>query len=138
MLAPLKRIGFNARQFYFFLIDVFNRVSWSGGDIAKSGWKSISHGFFSPNKLELSKFAIFFDILPCSNNKSLRYVKQINVRATEVKYDSQNVLLCEIVMDYNRLQFQFRDFADERVHHRVQSHSKSLNMVTPRICLTAR
>lgn len=71
---------------------------------------------------QLSNFAdSIFAIGPSSQDKSLRYIKQIKARATEVKYDSQNVLLCEIVMDYNRLQFQFRGFADEREHLRLQS-----------------
>ncbi len=51
----------------------------------------------------------------------MRYIKQIKARATEIKYDSQNVIVCEIAMDYNRLQFIFRDFADEREHLRIQA-----------------
>jgi len=71
---------------------------------------------------QLSNFAdSIFAIGPSSQDKSLRYIKQIKARATEVKYDSQNVILCEIAMDYNRLQFQFRAFADEREHIRMQS-----------------
>ncbi len=74
---------------------------------------------------QLSNFAdSIFAIGPSSQDKSLRYIKQIKARATEIKYDSQNVILCEIVMDYNRLQFQFRDFAEEREHLRVQSDSE--------------
>lgn len=74
---------------------------------------------------QLSNFAdSIFAIGPSSLDKSLRYIKQIKARATEVKYDSQNVILCEIAMDYNRLQFQFRDFTDEREHLRIQSDSE--------------
>ncbi len=71
---------------------------------------------------QLSNFAdSIFAIGSSSQDKSLRYIKQIKARATEVKYDSQNVILCEIAMDYNRLQFQFRAFADEREHLRMQT-----------------
>ncbi len=54
----------------------------------------------------------------------MRYVKQIKARTTEVKYNSQNVLICEIVMDYSLLLFQFRDFAEEREHLRLQSEGE--------------
>lgn len=71
---------------------------------------------------QLSNFAdSIFAIGPSSQDKSLRYIKQIKARATEVRYDSQNVILCEIAMDYNQLIFQFRDFADEKEHLRIHS-----------------
>ncbi len=71
---------------------------------------------------QLSNFAdSIFAIGPSSQDKSLRYIKQIKARATEIKFDSENVILCEIAMDYNRLTFQFRDFADEREHLRIHT-----------------
>jgi len=39
----------------------------------------------------------------------------------EFKLPKQNVILCEMAMDYNRLQFQFKGFADERELLRLQS-----------------
>jgi RecA-family ATPase len=75
---------------------------------------------------QLSNFAdSVFAIGPSSQDKSLRYIKQIKARATEVKYDSENVVLCEIGMDYNRLIFQFREFTEERLHLRQKSEEEA-------------
>lgn len=75
---------------------------------------------------QLSNFAdSVFAIGPSSQDKSLRYIKQIKARATEVRYDSENVVLCEIGMDYNRLVFMFREFAEERHHLRQRTEEES-------------
>lgn len=47
---------------------------------------------------------------------SQRYIKQIKQRNTEHIYHGDNVILCEIKKDFNFLEFQFLEFANERDH----------------------
>ena len=42
---------------------------------------------------------------------NLRYVKQLKVRACEFRYDSDNVLVYEIVKTDGYVHFDFREFA---------------------------
>jgi hypothetical protein len=73
------------------------------------------------NDLQGSKMLInfcdsSFAIGESSKDKSLRYLKQIKVRNSEFKYDSENVALCEISKPTNFLHFEFSDFAQEKEH----------------------
>jgi RecA-family ATPase len=73
------------------------------------------------NDLQGSKMLInfcdsSFAIGESSNDKSLRYLKQIKVRNSEFKYDSENVALCEISKPTNFLHFDFLDFGREKEH----------------------
>lgn len=49
---------------------------------------------------------------------NLRYVKQLKVRACEFRYDSDNVLVYEIVKTDGYVHFDFREFASEYNHPR--------------------
>ncbi|MGZ4053667.1 MAG: AAA family ATPase [Bacteroidia bacterium] len=65
----------------------------------------------------LSNFAdSIFAIGESCKDKSLRYLKQVKARATEVIFDSENTILCEISQPYNFLAFEFLDFGNEREH----------------------
>jgi RecA-family ATPase len=73
------------------------------------------------NDLQGSKMLInfcdsSFAIGESSKDKSLRYLKQIKVRNSEFKYDSENVALCEISKLTNFLHFDFSDFGQEKEH----------------------
>jgi hypothetical protein len=57
-----------------------------------------------------------FAIGESNKDKSLRYLKQIKVRNSEFKYDSENVALCEISKPTNFLHFDFSDFGQEKEH----------------------
>lgn len=70
------------------------------------------------NDLQGSKMLInfcdsAFAVGECSNNKNLRYLKQIKQRATEMIYDSENVIVCNINKPFNFLQFEFCNFGRE-------------------------
>jgi archaellum biogenesis ATPase FlaH len=68
----------------------------------------------------LSNFAdSIFAIGESCKDKSLRYLKQIKARATEMIYDSENVIMCEINKSYNFLEFEFLNFGNERDHLRI-------------------
>lgn len=70
----------------------------------------------------LANFAdSIFAIGESSKDKSLRYLKQIKARATEIVYDASHVIVCEISQPYNFLGYHFLDFSHE------QEHLKQLN-----------
>lgn len=69
---------------------------------------------------QLGNFAdSIFTINQSSNDKSLRYIKQIKARATEVVYDADNVIICEIKNENNFTCFDFVDFSKETDHLKV-------------------
>ncbi len=73
----------------------------------------------------LSNFAdSIFAIGESCKDKSLRYLKQLKARATEVIYDSENVIVSEISQPHNFLSFDFVDFATERDHLKQPSENE--------------
>jgi RecA-family ATPase len=57
-----------------------------------------------------------FAIGESHQDKSLRYIKQLKARATELIYDPENIILCEIAQHHNFLGFEFQDFGREQDH----------------------
>jgi KaiC/GvpD/RAD55 family RecA-like ATPase len=57
-----------------------------------------------------------FTIGASIKDKNLRYLKQIKVRAVEKKYESDNVVVHQIVKYSNFLEFEFVAFANENEH----------------------
>jgi RecA-family ATPase len=51
-----------------------------------------------------------------AKDKSLRYIKQIKARSTEVVYDTDNIIVCEIKTDSNFACLEFIDFGKETEH----------------------
>ena len=73
----------------------------------------------------LANFAdSIFAIGESSKDKSLRYIKQIKARATEIVYDSSRVIVCEISQPYNFLGYHFLDFSHEQEHLKQLSQSQ--------------
>jgi DNA replication protein DnaC len=57
-----------------------------------------------------------FCLAASKNDPGLRYLIQTKVRSAEVKYDAQNVILCEIDKIAANLTFQFIGFSTEEKH----------------------
>jgi len=57
-----------------------------------------------------------FTIGASHRDKSLRYIKQIKCRETEKRYDSENVLVCQIVKYTNFVEFEFLEYGYEQEH----------------------
>ena len=57
-----------------------------------------------------------FAIGKSAKDERLRYVKQVKVRAGAYRYDSDNVILYEIVHDRENVHFEFKGFANEKDH----------------------
>ena len=65
-----------------------------------------------------------FAIGESCKDKSLRYLKQLKSRATEIIYDSDNVIVSEISQPYNFLGFNLIDFGKESEHLRIQTENE--------------
>lgn len=86
----------------------------------------------------LSNFAdSIFAIGESSKDKSLRYLKQVKARATEVIYDSENIITCEISQPYNFLAFEFIDFSNEREHLKQPSENEQADLDSSILSLKA-
>lgn len=78
------------------------------------------------NDLQGSKMLInfcdsSFAIGESSTDKSLRYLKMIKARSSELLYDADNVLVCRICKPENFLKFEFLNFDYENNHLRIPS-----------------
>lgn len=69
-----------------------------------------------------------FAIGQSTQDKSLRYVKQVKARATEIMYDSENVALYRIVKPDNFLHFEFIGHSTEREHLKVLTEQDKQNI----------
>ena len=70
-----------------------------------------------------------FAIGESAKDKSVRYIKQIKSRNSEIKYDSENVLLYQIVKENgNFLKFDFIDYSTEREHLKEPSEKEKENI----------
>lgn len=57
-----------------------------------------------------------FTIGESSQEKTIRYLKQIKARNTEIIYDSDNIRLCQLVKPENFLLFEFYGYGREKDH----------------------
>ncbi len=86
----------------------------------------------------LSNFAdSIFAIGESCKDKSLRYLKQLKARATEVVYDSENIIVTEISQPYNFLAFEFVDFSNEREHLKQPTENEQADLDASIILLKA-
>ena len=81
------------------------------------------------NDLQGSKMLInfcdsSFSIGESSHDKNIRYLKQIKARNTEIIYDAENVIVCQIEKADNFLQIEFLNFGTEREHLKQYSESE--------------
>lgn len=69
---------------------------------------------------QLANFAdSIFALGESYQDKSLRYLKQLKVRATEIRYDTEQVLVVEVSKPYNFLHFRYLGTGREVEHLRV-------------------
>lgn len=85
------------------------------------------------NDLQGSKMLInfcdsSFAIGESSSDKNLRYFKQIKSRNTEIIYDTENVIICQVEKPQNFLQFEFMTYGTEREHLKQQTDKDRENI----------
>ena len=86
------------------------------------------------NDLQGSKMLInfcdsSFAIGESQTDNSLRYLKQIKARNTEIIYDADNVCLCQISKPFNFLQFEFMTFGKEHEHLKQYSEKDNEQLI---------
>jgi RecA-family ATPase len=69
-----------------------------------------------------------FAIGESTKDKSIRYLKQLKARYTEMKYDAGNVMVFEITKNTNVLRFSEAGFSSEQEHLRLVSDEESTAM----------
>lgn len=75
---------------------------------------------------QLANFAdSVFSIGKSFQDKNLRYLKQIKARATEIFYDTDNVMVVAISKPDNFLGFQFLGYAEEAEHLRLPKEGEA-------------
>lgn len=78
--------------------------------------KPITRNDLQGSKMLINFCDCAFAIGESHTDKNLRYFKQIKARSTEIKYDTENVCVCQIDKPSNFLQFEFINFGNEREH----------------------
>lgn len=81
--------------------------------------KSITKNDLSGSKMLMNFCDSSFAIGESFQIKGQRYLKQIKQRNTEHIYDTNNIVLCQIVNNFNFLEFQFLGFDNEFEHLKV-------------------
>ena len=79
----------------------------------------------------LSNFAdSIFAIGESAKDKSVRYLKQIKARNTEIVFDAENVAVGEIAKPNNFLRFEFSGCGTEREHLKALSDSDKADLIS--------
>jgi hypothetical protein len=80
--------------------------------------KPITRNDLAGSKMLINFVDSCFSIGESHSDKYLRYIKQIKARNTEIIYDTDNVVLCQVHKPHNFLQFEFVNHGSEREHLR--------------------
>lgn len=114
--------GVDAGIFMMKLMNLKKRYGWSLLVIAHTPKRSLSAPITQNDLAGSKKLYNFFDsvfaIGKSAKDSRLRYVKQLKVRAGEFRYDSDNVMVYEIVKNDGYVHFSFVEFASEYNHLR--------------------
>jgi len=78
--------------------------------------KPITRNDLAGSKMLINFCDSAFTIGESSSDKNTRYLKQIKARNTEIIYDSENVIICQIEKPINFLQFNLVNFGTELDH----------------------
>ena len=78
--------------------------------------KPITRNDLAGSKMLINFVDSSFSIGESHNDKHLRYLKQIKSRNTEIIYDTENVVVCQIDKPHNFLEFEFVDYGSEINH----------------------
>lgn len=102
------------------LLNLKKKYGWSMLVVAHTPKRSLSEPITQNTLAGSKKLMSFFDssfaIGQSAKDPGYRYVKQIKVRATEFKYDSDNVIVYELEKKSACLQFSFVGYAKEKDH----------------------
>ena len=121
--------GVDAGIFMMKLMNLKKQYGWSLLIIAHTPKRALTSPITQNDLAGSKKLYNFFDsvfaIGKSAKDNSLRYVKQLKVRAGEFRYDSDNVMVYEIVKVDGYVHFAFREFSSEYDHLRERSDEES-------------
>ena len=79
-------------------------------------FKPITKNHLQGSKMLINFCDSSFAIGESNQDKNVRYIKQIKVRQTEKRYETDNICVCQIEKSFNFLQFDFVSFGSEWDH----------------------
>lgn len=92
--------------------------------------KPITRNDLAGSKMLINFVDSCFSIGESQSDKSLRYIKQIKARNTEIIFDSENIAVCQIDKPHNFLQFEFLSFDSELEHlKQVTKEDRETNII---------
>ena len=121
--------GVDAGIFMMKLMNLKKKYGWSLLVIAHTPKRALSSPITQNDLAGSKKLYNFFDsvfaIGKSAKDSKLRYLKQWKVRAGEFRYDSDNVMVYEIVKTDGYVHFSFVEFASEYSHLRDRTEDEN-------------
>ena len=121
--------GVDAGIFMMKLMNLKKKYGWSLLVIAHTPKRALSSPITQNDLAGSKKLYNFFDsvfaIGKSAKDSKLRYLKQLKVRAGEFRYDSDNVMVYEIVKTDGYVHFSFVEFASEYSHLRDRTEDEN-------------
>ena len=93
-------------------------------------FKPITKNHLQGSKMLINFCDSSFAIGESNQDKNFRYIKQIKVRQTEKRYETENVCVCQIEKSGNFLQFEFLGFSSELDHLRQLTENDKKQILT--------
>ncbi len=129
-LCNASEKGDIAGMFMMKLLALKKKHGWSLLIIAHTPKRNMSNPITQNDLAGSKKLFNFFDsvfaIGKSAKDNTLRYVKQIKVRAGEYRYDSDNVIVYEIVSGSGFLHFEHIAYAAEHEHLRPKDQDQDM------------
>lgn len=91
--------------------------------------KPITRNDLAGSKMLINFCDSCFTIGESTQDKQLRYIKQIKQRNCEQVFDADNVCVCQISKEYNFLQFEFVSLGNEREHLKQYTEKDKNNVI---------
>ena len=82
----------------------------------RRGWESITQNDLAGSAKLINFFDAGIAIARSAKDTNLRYIKQVKVRTGEYQYDSENVIVCDVIKVGGFLQFEIQGYAKEDDH----------------------
>ena len=91
--------------------------------------KPITRNDLAGSKMLINFCDSCFTIGESTQDKQIRYIKQIKQRNCEQVFDADNVCVCQINKEYNFLQFEFISLGNEREHLKQYTEKDKNNII---------
>jgi RecA-family ATPase len=91
--------------------------------------KPITRNDLAGSKMLINFCDSCFTIGESTQDKQIRYIKQIKQRNCEQVFDADNVCVCQINKEYNFLQFEFVSLGNEREHLKQYTEKDKNNVI---------